>query len=380
MRRVRVAVLIVLNVALLLGASRTKLWDLDLAKLTKQDASATELVWGLQFSPDESKLAIGFGSLWDHDSRPRRVVIVDVTHPKSVLREFQFDSKFPILSNNSIRWSPSGQTLIVDRHIMFRLGEEQLCSFPEDSRIAGFLSDDRMVISQGIGSWPDVNDAIQILRSDCSLAESWQTANRTRGLLADPYENLLAISQFEGNVLSREQRIDLVDAQSHETPTVTLKGLATYAGGFVFADRGKVVCSGFQTTDRREPDLACWNTKTGSKIAENNRVSLDNIAIDGSGGDLIAFTDYKFIYRDGKIWQFLDLRGRFTSAKRHLIWSYRNAQEIASWAAPYQIELCGQDERRASKINSLFALSLSSAGKYLAEAGRGSVSLYSVRP
>src|ERR1700722_2360588 len=98
MRRVRVAALIALTVALLLGAGRTKLWDLDLAKLTMQDASATELVWGLQFSPDESKLAIGFGPIWDHDSRPRRVVVVDVTHPKTVLHEFQFDSKFPIVS------------------------------------------------------------------------------------------------------------------------------------------------------------------------------------------------------------------------------------------------------------------------------------------
>jgi hypothetical protein len=342
--------------------------------------SATELVWGIQFSPDESKLAIGFAPLWDHDPRPRRVVIVDVAHPNEILDEFQLDSK-SIGSWHSIVWSPSGKTLIVNDHLMFRLGRDPSCSLPPEYQFGGFLSEDRMVVYQR--NRPDLKMAIQVLRPDCSLSRSWQTDNNGSVIDTLPDENLLAIEIFSkpsGNSLS--STIELVDSEGHEVKQlVKSEFLGTIRGGFLFADHGKAFCTSFLPDGRKEPDLVCLDTKTGTKIAENDKVTLDDPAFDGGGGgELLTITDYKYTYHEGKIWTFLDLDSTYSTAKRHLIWNFRTGREIASWGAPYQTELWGKDQSSAQKIRQLFAVSMSATGKYLAEAGVGSVSLYSVQP
>jgi hypothetical protein len=62
MKRARAAALVGLSTALLWGAEgRRKLWDLDLSIFAKRQKDAAALVWGIGFSPDASKVAIGFG-------------------------------------------------------------------------------------------------------------------------------------------------------------------------------------------------------------------------------------------------------------------------------------------------------------------------------
>jgi hypothetical protein len=232
---------------------------------------------------------------------------------------------------------------------------------------------------------PQFTTQVQVLRSDCSLSDSWQTENNGYVLATSPDQNLLAIANTTGppSETAARQVIELVDTETHTAKQrLTFTGLVTYEGGFRFADHGKAVCTGFYPEGRREPDAACWDTKTGTKISENDHVSLDAIGIDGSGGDLLTIADHKFTYRQGKFWVFLDMNSDYSTAKRRLIWNFRTGHVVASWGPDglYQSELWGSDQAKARKMRSRFVLSLSLAGKYLAEAGPGSVSLYSIRP
>jgi hypothetical protein len=152
MKPLRAAVLIGLTAAVLFGKdARWKLWDLDLSKFANGDKELAALVWGIGISPDESKVAIGFGPNWSHDTRTRHVVVVDFPHPATALNSFSLDllmGEFP----HGIVWSPSGEPVAIRtnerRPFVFRLDGAPPCSFPDGMSFGGFLSGDRVLILQ----------------------------------------------------------------------------------------------------------------------------------------------------------------------------------------------------------------------------------------
>jgi hypothetical protein len=155
MKKVWATVLIVFTAALLWGGGgRRKLGDLDLSKFTNHQTGMAAQVWGIRFSPDETKVAIGFGPQWNFDPRPRHVVVVAVDQPQT-LREFELDIGSPLPSGGKIVWSPSGTILVArDRTpVMFRLGEGAACAFPKESEFGGFAENDKVAVDQcGIAS------------------------------------------------------------------------------------------------------------------------------------------------------------------------------------------------------------------------------------
>jgi len=163
---------------------------------------------------------------------------------------------------------------------------------------------------------------------------------------------------------------------------------AAFEGGLHFADKGKLVCSGYlppgKNTDARV-NVACWDTQTGATIAQNNNVGLYLSSIEGAGGALLAITDYKTTVHRGKFWEFWDIDGVGHAPYRRLLWNIRTGKEIASWGRfsmdeLVQQDLWGPDLQRARKISTTFVLSVSPTGKYLAEGGSGSVVAYAVEP
>src|ERR1700722_3522859 len=108
MKQVRATVLIGLTAALLWGAGgRRKLWDLDLSKFADHQTDMAAQVWGIRFSPDETKVAIGFWALWNFDTRRQHVVVVAFDQPQSALRKFELNTSSPWPSEGNIVWSPS---------------------------------------------------------------------------------------------------------------------------------------------------------------------------------------------------------------------------------------------------------------------------------
>ena len=77
----------------------------------------------------------------------------------------------------------------------------------------------------------------------------------------------------------------------------------------------------------------------------------------------------------------------YSVPQRRLLWNIRTGKEIASWgelSMPWgglqQKELWGRDLKDAITRTTLYVLSLSPTGKYVAEGGLGLVSVYSVQP
>lgn len=336
----------------------------------------------MRFSQDESKLAVGLGPRWNFDPRPRRVVVVAVDQPQKVLREFQIGAlAAPNASGRSLEWSPSGAILMVKgrQPAMLRFGTDAPCSFPDESEFGGFLSEDRMVLFRRGG----LKTQIEALRPDCSVADSWQADGPAEVLDTSPEKDLLAIRTY--GMPSQSSAVDLVASKRHEIKrSWALDDMATYRGGFLFSDRGETVCSAFYPEGRRVPDAACWGTRTGAKTVEDNMVAVDKGAIESTGGELVAITDYKYIFHEGKIWQFLDMDSDYTVPRRQLLWNVRTGKEVDSWGewgGFQQMELSGRDPKKnLRRISIRFVLCLSPTGKYFAEGGSGLLSVYSVLP
>jgi hypothetical protein len=333
-------------------------------------------VWGIRYSPDESKIAIGFGPLWNFDPRPRHVVVVTVDHPQTAVGEFELNTNvMPYPSGGSIAWSPSGAALILKSRppTMLRWGQEAPCSFSEDWAFGGFLSEDRLVLYH--------NATIRILRSDCSLADSWELEGRAEVLDTSPEQDLFAIQIFLNPPAN--SAIELVDSRRHEIKQRWIRETSsTLHGGFLFVDQGRLVCSANHREGKQGPDGVCWDTQTGAKTMENAKISLDQQGMESTGGNLLAITDYKYISHQGKLWAILDMNNDYSVPQRQLIWNVRTGKEVASWGfgGLQQKELRGKELNGAKTIRTRFVLSLSPTGKYVVEGGAGSVSAYALEP
>jgi hypothetical protein len=235
----RTWLLVAVTAAILPAAdARREIWRLDLAKLVSGRKDQSTVVWGISFSPDESKVAIGFGPL-RLDAAPQHVVIVSVGSPSMALREFDVSLKNYLVS--TFAWAPSGTALVVGARpatpVMLSIGKEPSCNFPESTEFGGFLSDDRMATT--------INEAeIRILRRDCSLLDSWKTAADTRVLDTSPEKDLIAAlsSSADGSstieLISGTREVGQRWFRSAEETT------ATSIGGLHFADQGRMLCSG----------------------------------------------------------------------------------------------------------------------------------------
>jgi len=384
MKQIRAVALIAISTALLSrSGGRRKLWDLDLSKFTDHQADTVAQVWGIRFSPDETKVAVGFGSRWNFDPRPRHVVVVALAQPQIALREFELNARaYPLPSENNIVWSPSSAILVTRSltPVMFRIDGTAPCAFPKESDFGGFLSGDRMVIY-----FRDKAE-MRIVGSDCSLIDSWMIDGRADVLDTSPEQDTLAVQTYSKP--QAHSTIELVAARDHGIKQHWMwDALSTFEGGLLFSDRGRLVCSGNPRAEKLGADPACWDTRTGAKTVEIDKVAVDWQGIASAGGDLLAITDSKYVSHQGKVWVFLDMNNDYSVPQRRLLWNVRTGKEIASWGEltmPWggfqQKELWGRDLKEATTMTTPFVLSLSPTGKYVAEGGSGSVSVYSVQP
>jgi hypothetical protein len=385
MRQLGAAVLMALTAVLLWGAEgRRKLWDLDLSIFVNHQTDMASQVWGIRLSPDDMKVAIGFGPSWNLDPRPRHLVVVAVKQPQTALREFELNISGVLWrSGSSIVWSPSGRILVARTQtpVMFRLGQEAPCVFPKDSEFGGFLSEDRIVIHVKSSILDEPTNEIRILKSDCSLSDNWKMNGTARVLDTSPEQDLLAIATFPQP--PEHLALELVAARTHDVKQRRIWDTGPIVGGgSLFSDQGKLVCGVNPREGKTLPGVACWDTQTGAKTVQAEKLGTDGV--ESAGGDLLSITDYRYISHPWwiTVWTFRDSGGNFSVPQRRLIWNVRTGKEVASWGMGglQQTELFTRSTKSASTIKTNFVLSLSPTGKYVAEGGSGSVSVYAVEP
>jgi hypothetical protein len=355
------------------ASSRKQLWNLDLLKLIGQAGDPeAQYVWGLAFSPDETKLAIGFNHRGE--AAGSHVMVVAVENPRNVLRKFDSDRihGLELFVRENLQWAPSGKLLAAYSKV-FSIENERVCQGPTDFEFGGFLADDRIVFGKTglhFKSGPEGDAEIQVLRPDCSVEDSWHMPSRfswVRGTC--PQAGFIEIRDAT--------ETHLLKYPSHTTARQwTWDGLVTL-GGTIFADSCKAICSGERSVnDRKASSLAaCWSTSTGEKILEDAKLTrTDNEAYVGGGAALLAVTVSHWTCLDGKFWRNLDMDGCATRLTGRVLWNIRTGEEVLSW--PVREQQLGVGDRKSSGP---FALALSETGKYLAEGGLGRVQLYEVR-
>ncbi len=354
---------------------RQRIWTLDLSTIVHHagDDDRDEYVWGLAFSPDESKLAIGFGLHWDTSigkQPPRQTQghLVVLSLDKSVVLPTQ-DLGPLHWGGSAITWAPSGSFLVAQERdpFMFRLDGKKACSFPSERTFAGFLSGDRMVFldDQRIGG----DKGIELLGPDCSSIGA--KPGPFREVATCPGRDLILSSRLEGDAVS----VKVHDSDSWHVRQNWKWSNAAMLSGIRFADGCRKVCTGAEGKPAWTSSLACWDVGTGQKVSEDASVVLSTASIVSSGGELIATTDHRIIDHTGKVWVFLDMDGTYLRPKRQVVWSIRTGREVASWPAQLQrFEIIPGQSREHQ-----FLLALSASGKYLAEGGSGTVTLYRMK-
>src|ERR1700729_1279476 len=101
--------------------------------------------------------------------------------------------------------------------------------------------------------------------------------------------------------------MELVVSGTHEVKQRWIWDAGSSLGGFLFSDQGRLVCGSKDLEEKPLPDAACWDTQTGTKTVENDKVGVELQAIESAGGDLLAITDYKYISLPWKsFWEFFD--------------------------------------------------------------------------
>ncbi len=357
--------------------TRKPLWTFSVSSLIGEsvNSSEPEPVWGLAFSPDQTRLAIGFGQHWTTKPRVSRghVIVVSVRKPGTLLQRFDFDGSPSFSFASNLVWSLSGKLLAI-RDVIFDLEGKRVCVFPESSQFGGFLGMDRIVTFER-SMYAPTN--IQVRRPDCSVQESWQVS-LTNVVAACPDRGFLALHPFS-LVPDEPTHLEIISVPGHNTIRHWTWANGALIGGARFADSCTVVCAGQPSSQvDKQMHAACWSIQTGEKTIENPDILLDPAAAETFGPvseEWVASTVYKTRCIAEKFFAALDTGVCFTASRR-ILWNVRNGQEVASWSlAEQKMRMTGPAHR---VVPQPFALALSAKYKFLADGGAGLVHVYSV--
>lgn len=345
------------------GATRKRLWTIDVSRLVGETA---DIVWGLAISPDQTRLAIGVGpgTLPISHAGRSHVVVVSIAQPNNLLQRFDIDGRL-LPGPWNLAWSPSGQRLRAGSRV-FGMDGKATCEFSENFEFGGFLSEDRMVVFDRLYHGPT---NIQVRSADCSIEESWQGGRNASVVATWPQTGLVLLSGAD---------VDIVRCPGH-TPVRHERWESTGSpSDAVLADSGRIFCSSVTaraTRPYQEAHAVCWDIASGEKTVEDRNMTVTDLpSYWGTAEEWVVSDAYKLRCHEGKFWQFMDMDGCFSDLTRRVIWNARTGKEDLSWRPPMQ-----KIERPKASPNYLTepsAVALSAKREFLAEGGAGAVTVY----
>ena len=370
------------------AGDRKLLWKIDLPKLIGETikSEGAEPVWGIAFSPNESRLAVGFGQHRTSKTLRSRghVIVVSLERPQAVLRQIEVESgqaldRFPA----NILWSPTGKYLAILGKVYDANGQ-RTCDVTDDLRFRGFLSGDRTVYRSMLNA-----GGIQVRLPDCSLESHEHFAEGASEVRAVcPEQDLLVVeskARNEGDPIgAMPYEMTLASYSARKVVRRWRWDYGATLGGVAFADSCKALCSGKDQDVHGNSHAACWKTPSGEQTQENRHIRFLNWEpsglafsggqINGSGGSFVISTTYKWPW-------YCVLSGMgiscFADPVRRILWNVATGEETLTWAVPKQrMEMWELNPRTVSDS---YAVGLSPTGRYVAEGGEGSVQLYVIQ-
>jgi hypothetical protein len=357
------------------AAGPEKVWSLRLRDVSGTPVGWTSHgVWGLAFSPDGSRLAIGFG---DSDQRniKRRLIVVPTADPKHV--EMSFDADIPLYPFPwagdpccaSFSWSPDGQYLAVYSgeirdpwSFILNVKSGSHCS-PEAARNL-FLSSAAVL---GLNATVD-GVMLSVFTPKCEVTQGWQLHRGFNVEDASPETGLIAAVRYDPEVRIPERVLEgiILDSATLSTPTIK----ATLGPNFIprfFIGGGNTVCGG-----RTYTELKCLVLSSGDEI--NVPVETGGIGRSKGAAARLVISEYRRHTMSQKIADFFDLNSLWFTFRRRVVWDVNQGQMVVHYM-PETEHVKGANGRSVERF---FGFAISPDGEHIAEGSPDSVTLYKI--
>lgn len=363
--------------------SMPRLWRVDLPGQIRLRGSGLPTVWALSFSPDEKALAVGIADYDAVNGVVSRLMTIPVDSPTTVLHQVRISTpRFIDDLTDYARWTALGDAIEAGRFVI-RTSTDASCEFqgavevldggPELARDAKDVEMDPGVndlsSARFIFSDSEQIDQLQIASLDCRHLARWKLPQRWLLTASSPKLNLIALTSVgRSKDKTDTEQLLLVDART--LTEVRRTTIQKYMFGFNFIEQGEMICGTFRPLNWNDGELNCWNVWTGTQISSPKVRTPGRFS---AGGLRVATSEYKIAHPTLGLEIFLDIGDPLPQLKDRMIWDFTSQRALARWAPRKQrIRI----NRRWITTHDAFGLSAS--GKFYAEGGAGSVSVYRV--
>ena len=330
-------------------------------------------VWGLAFSPDGSRLAIGFGDSTQESEITRRLIVVPMSNPRKVERSFELRLNLSWIAQPCcvrLSWSPDGQHLAVSngsgrdpQALVFDLKSNSHCEIEASKTF--FLSADTLLSLR----WESDGDNLSIFTAQCAVKRDWLVQVGIRVLDVSHEPALIAGFRYQPEKLRTHESVsEGLLLRIDNLPETQI--LANFGPGFIpsnFARGGNSVCA------VKEGTMSCRPTSGGQLM----QIPIGSGWIMGVKGaaNRLAISEFNRRTIPQGLASFLDVSDVWFTLKRRIIWDLDKGQMIAAYTPQVaSVRLKGFGKRDRS-----FDYALSADGQYIAEGSPDSVTVYQIR-
>lgn len=338
-----------------------KVWEFQASGIAGiQSFGSSPGVFGLRFSQDGQRVAVVIGRSWQEQA----VLILDAQRPDS--HPIKIDVNPQLVAPNSgrsvIRWSPSGQHLLLGDRIV-DLSTGAICML---AGVGQFIGDSRVVVY----GYPD---HFSVADLNCHTVDSWQPrpgqldqfeASAERGLLFFTQSTIANFSLEESSQFVMDIKTKAVFRRlpTWHRSTALLDHVAILTQ-VQFADSGKDLCGIHQDT------VQCLSVDTGASLDVTKAPSFTDI-------DCIPSLPWVVVSDYGRKFDWIDFRWSKGSLQHRTIWDYRSGKKILTWSPDSKkIITSGYAAQKEP-----YRFDISTDGRYLVEGGAGIVTLYKSQP
>jgi hypothetical protein len=312
------------------GARLQKLWRVNVDGAT---SGTLPKVFALSFSPDGQRILAVVGQSW----REEFVVIMEANDPQAPRRRLDINpmiweqepsSWFPLAGSEVVRWSPTGQQVLLGR-AMVKLSNGSSCSLPEATLAPGYFF---LGPAQIVGRAANPR-RLSFFNLDCQLTATSDLHDDWNIFDASADRGQLCIRQSRAG--SDALRSVLVMKADTNQIVRSLPWLITAQ----FADGGKAVCG--VSGPEWHHTVSC-SDDTGKEFGGTAGWGAVDVRT-ALYARRAVLSDY------GRRLDWIDFFWALGSLKRRVVWDFETGKELVSWHPKSQVVTTGDHQYSGHK-------------------------------